>query len=66
MQDTLIYEEILAYKCTIESFSWQGKIYNAAMSPVLYPEEDWLDFTGSFTGPLIDPDRGTIHFTLLQ
>ena len=48
----------------MESFVWKDEVYNVAMSPQLYFGEDGLEVTGSYEGLIIDPDTGTIQFTL--
>jgi hypothetical protein len=52
------------YKITVESFVWKDEVYNVAMSPQLCFGEDGLEVIGSYVGLIIDPDTGTIQFTL--
>ena len=52
------------YKITVESFKWKNEVYNVAISPDLYADVDGIEFSGSYTGLLIDPNRGTIQFTM--
>ena len=52
------------YKITVESFVWKDEVYNVAMAPDLYFDEDGLEIKVRYEGLLIDPDKGPIHFTL--
>ena len=52
------------YKITVESFKYNDEVYTVAISPELNPEDVGLDFTGNYTGLLIDPNHGTYTFVL--
>ncbi len=54
----------LIYKITVESFTLRNEVYNVAITPELYAEDDGLDFTGNYQCLLIHPQHGSMQFLL--